>query len=137
MVNIVKFDKTYRDICNQNNFGDRLAMLQLVGFVYMNPNRDVSNLFYKSEAWLQTREQIIIRDLGCDLGINGLYITGPIIVHHIDPLVESDFEEWNEDKLLNPNNLICCSIETHNRIHYGSKKQLEIIERKPGDTKLW
>lgn len=134
----MKFDKSYRDVLCFKNFGDRLAILSLHSFVYVPPSKGIGYDFYKHcKQWHQLREEIIKRDMACDLGVNGMFIKGPIIVHHIDPLVESDFVEWNEDKLFNPNNLICCSVSTHNEIHYGKKKDVTIIERRPGDTKLW
>ena len=74
------------------------------------------------------------RDLGCDLAIPGMYIDGRIIIHHMNPLVESDLEEWNPD-MFDPEFLVCVSEDTHNKIHYG-KKEIS-IERTPGDTKLW
>jgi len=72
-----------------------------------------------------------------DLGVDGTYIRGPILVHHINPLTPEDFNPWNMDKLLNPNNLITCSIETHNKIHYGDRIEDLSSERSPDDTKLW
>ena len=66
-----------------------------------------------------------------------MYIDGPIIVHHINPITQEDIDEWNVEKLFNPDNLICVSVETHNLIHYRKRKSLEFVERKPGDTKLW
>ena len=74
--------------------------------------------------------------MGYDLGCTGVPIEGPIIVHHMIPLVEDDILDWNEDLLLNPDLLISTSIETHNIIHYGRRVE-ELVERKPGDTNLW
>ena len=135
MQNTKKFNITYQDIVNITDFDSRFNILNLVGYKYISP-RNLSNRFYKNPTWLQVRDEIIKRDYGCDLGINGLYIEGKIIVHHIDPLLEEDIINWNEDKLFNPNNLICCSVDTHNSIHYGRKLEM-LVERRPGDTKLW
>lgn len=135
MQNTKKFDKTYQDVVNITDFDSRFNVLNLVGFKYTSP-RNLSNRFYKNPTWLQVRDEVIKRDNACDLGINGLYIEGKIIVHHINPLVEEDIINWNEDKLFNPNNLICCSVDTHNSIHYGRKLEM-LVERRPGDTKLW
>lgn len=130
---------TYSVVREIDNYGDRLNLLQqsVRDSGYQNPDRGISNGFYKSREWLELRDKIIARDLGCDLGLYGNDIDGPILVHHIDPLTDEDFIEYNIDKLLNPENLICVSIETHNTIHYGNEKQNTFVERSPGDTKLW
>lgn len=128
--------KTYTECLKHSNYGDRLQYLRLDGIHHSSP-RDISNVFYKSKEWLRVRKEIIARDLGCDLGIAGMYIDGPIIVHHINPITQEDIDEWNVEKLFNPDNLICVSVETHNLIHYRKRKSLEFVERKPGDTKLW
>lgn len=78
------------------------------------------------------------RDLSQDLGAKGLYIPkGKLIIHHINPIKEIDILEWNEDKLFNPENLICTSVNTHNTIHYGRKQLYDYVKRTPGDTDLW
>jgi len=70
--------------------------------------------------------------------MNGVPIKGRALIHHINPITASDIEEWNEEKLLNPENLILTSYETHGRIHYSTKNpNPELIERSPGDTILW
>lgn len=125
----------YEDCMKLDNYGDRLKYLSLADTKHQSP-RSISNTFYKSSAWKKCRDDIIRRDLGCDLADPNVSIPGPILVHHIIPLVEEDFEEWNTEKLFNPNNLITVSIDTHNKIHYGSKIE-EIKERRPNDTKLW
>lgn len=101
---------------------------------YLSP-RDVSNPFYKSKLWREIRELVLTRDRGCDLGVDGVYISGPMIVHHIEPLSAEDLEMMTT-KVTDLDNLITCSVETHNSIHYGDKKEL-YKERKMGDTKLW
>ena len=53
------------------------------------------------------------------------------------PIEESDIENWDEEILLNSDNLITCSHDTHMAIHYKSNAVIEFEERKPGDTKLW
>ena len=125
---------TYSELCKRKTFGDRLQYLQLSGRKHESP-RFMSNPFYKSRMWLAIRDEVIRRDAGCDLGILGEYITGPIFVHHMNPLTQFDMEDWNDD-MINPEYLICVSEETHNKIHY-SQKQMDLVERKPGDTKLW
>lgn len=126
----MRLARTYSTLMTFDTFGDRLEYLKLHDDYHIPPH----NNFYKSRIWLQTRDMIIKRDLGQDLGVMGQEIEGPIIIHHIDPLEIGDLEDWN-DKLLNPENLICTSIDTHNAIHYSEK--INYIERSPGDTNLW
>lgn len=128
--------RSYSELLKYDKFGDRFDYLYL-GDNESNSPRDISNSFYKSKAWLQFRREIIDRDFGSDLGIFQIPInTGFILVHHINPITANDLETYNTTILLNPENVITTSIETHNKIHY--KKQIQQYqERKPGDTKLW
>lgn len=96
----------------------------------------MSEQFYQSVTWKMVRQQIIERDLGFDLGTFGIYIEGSMIVHHINPINESDIV-YQTNKLLDPENLITTAVNTHNLIHYNTKEKEEWVERTPGDTKLW
>lgn len=118
-----------------HTFGDRLSYLSLNDQMYNSP-RDISQHLYTSNAWRRCASEIRMRDLGYDLGTNGVGIDTIIIVHHINPLIADDILEWNVDKIFNPNNLISCSVPTHNIIHYGRKIETEIIERRTGDLGL-
>jgi 5-methylcytosine-specific restriction endonuclease McrA len=86
--------------------------------------------------WKRLRASIIERDLGFDLGVFGVYIDGPMLVHHINPINENDIVFVTE-RLMDPENLITTSANTHNLIHYNVKPKETWIERTPGDTKLW
>lgn len=131
-------DLSYKKLLTIDSFGDRLNYLSLFKRGYRSP-RHMSNPFYKSRIWRDLREEIIARDLGYDLGVPGIQIPNKqdIIVHHMIPLEEDDILEWREDILLNPDLLITTSRNTHNIIHYGDRSQSILIERQPGDTKLW
>lgn len=98
----------------------------------------IKKAFYHSTEWEQVRNYVIVRDLGCDLAVQGMEIGKKIIVHHINPLTEGDIVA-HSDKLLDPDNLVCVSIQSHNYIHYGryQKYDTDITERTQGDTKLW
>lgn len=118
-------------------YGDRLNYLMLLDNNVDSP-RHISSELYHHKTWYQVRDVIMYRDLSQDLGVNGLYIPkGKLIIHHINPIKEIDILEWNEDRLFNPEFLICTSFNTHNAIHYGRKKLYDYVERKPGDTDLW
>lgn len=120
-----------------NSYQERLEYLKTRGNNPGNKNRVIMNNFYKTDLWINDiRPKIIERDLGRDIGIPFLEIDGPIIVHHINPITEDDVLNWSP-KLLDPENLISVSYDTHNKIHYSKAKEQEYSERKPGDTLLW
>lgn len=96
-------------------------------------------MFYRSREWKDIRNYVITRDLGCDLGIKDREIQGRIMVHHMNPISLEDIQH-SSDYLLNPEFLITVSPKTHDAIHYSDESILlpsMVIERKPGDTKLW
>lgn len=127
--------KSYKEALKFDSFNERLEYLKLLDNNATSP-RHMSEEFYKSYAWRTVRKQVISRDMGFDLGIFGVYIDGPMFVHHINPICEDDIL-YGTKKLLDPNNLITVSLETHNKIHYNQQESTEWVERKPGDTKLW
>lgn len=131
-------DLSYSKLLEFKDFGDRLNFLSLSNRGFQSP-RDISNKFYKSRMWRDLREQVIARDMGYDLGIPGVQIDGPPLVHHMIPLIEDDILEWREELILNPDLLITTSRNTHNIIHYGflNEPASTFLERSPGDTKLW
>lgn len=96
----------------------------------------MSGPFYQSNIWKTIRKQVIDRDLGFDLGIFGVYIEGPMYVHHINPINENDIR-FRTKKLLDLDNLITVSDKTHKLIHYKKQVKEPWVERRPGDTKLW
>lgn len=124
----------YSEAIKFESFDERLDYLKLWDVPHTSP-RSVSMSLYKHKRWLITRDEIIKRDLGCDLGVFGIYIYGPIYVHHINPITEHDIEIWS-DVLFDPENLIATSMDTHNSIHYKPAAP-PLVERQPGDTKLW
>lgn len=127
--------RSYSELILLPSFSDRLAYLKLLDNNVTSP-RHMSEQFYKSGTWKIIRKQIIDRDLGFDLGIFGVYIEGPRLVHHINPINEYDII-YQTKKLLDPENLITTSGNTHNLIHYNKVKKEKWVDRMPGDTKLW
>lgn len=133
--------KRYSELRRLHTLEDRFNYLALYGSVgratfgfdrYLNQN------FYRSSEWKHARNEIIIRDNGCDLGIEGYEIHDAIYIHHMNPMKVSDIVDGNDD-ILNPEFLISVTHRTHNAIHYGNVDLLPRgpIERRPGDTKLW
>jgi len=127
--------RTYSELITFSNFKDRLEYLKLLDNNVTSP-RHMSSSFYKSKTWRTIRKSIIDRDLGFDLGVFGVYIEGPMYVHHINPIDEYDILNQTR-KLLDPENLITVSGNTHNLIHYNKQEKEQWVERTPGDTKLW
>lgn len=133
--------KTYKEMSRLETFEERFDYLKLNGSVGSDTfgfDRWLNQKFYRSKEWKRRRDQIIIRDNGCDLGIPGREIQGKIIIHHINPITIEDICDITE-YLMNPDYLVCTSQNTHNAIHYGDVNLLpkDPVTRKPGDTKLW
>lgn len=131
--------RTYNELRSLKTFDERYNYLKLNGRVAdltFGFDRYLNQVFYKSQMWQKTRRDIIVRDLGCDLGIEGYEIYGVVLVHHMNPIQIEDIRD-RTDYLLNPNYLICSSLITHNAIHYGSSSPNIITERRRGDTCPW
>lgn len=134
--------RSYSELCALSTFKERFFYLQLSGIVGRDTfgyDRYLNQQLYSSNEWADTRNDIIVRDLGCDLGCKDLEIMGIIIVHHINPITREDIIK-RSSILFDHENLICTSINTHNAIHYGNEKSLVCIEpviRKKNDTCPW
>lgn len=133
--------RTYSELRRLETFEDRYRYLRLhgqVGDPTFGFDRWMNQQFYRSREWRQLRQQIILRDEGCDLGVPGFEIHDRIIIHHMNPMVPQDLVQGSLD-VLDPEYLICVTHPTHNAIHYGDESLLPkpMVERRPGDTKLW
>lgn len=133
--------RTYSELRRLDDFEDRYHYLSLKGVVGDSTfgfDRWINQQFYTSREWKQTRSRVILRDNGCDLGVPGYEIFSGLMVHHMNPVILEDIYD-NAEYLLDPEFLITTSLQTHNAIHYGDENQLPqgIVDRKPGDTKLW
>ncbi len=128
-------ERSYSELIQLPSFSERFEYLKLLDNNVTSP-RHISEEFYKSRLWRNLRKEIIRRDMGFDLGVFGVYVDSGIIVHHINPIDEHDILNMTQ-KLLDPENLITTSLNTHNRIHYKKKEKDIWVERKPGDTIFW
>lgn len=138
---ITKNIRTYSELITLPTFKERFEYLRLNGIVGKDTfgfDRYMNQIFYKSREWQSLRNQIIIRDNGCDLGVDGYEIHGKILIHHMNPITLDDIVE-RSDYLLNPDFLISTMLTTHNAIHYGDEKLIdkEPIERSKNDTCPW
>lgn len=135
---------TYKELIRLPTFEERLSYLLLhgrVGAETFGFDRWLNQHFYRSEEWKKLRREIIIRDNGCDLGVEGYDIQGAILVHHMNPIVADDIVNCTP-YLLNPDFLVCTSFNTHQAIHYQNAELLKVApiyptERKPNDTCPW
>lgn len=133
--------RNYRELSRLKTFDERFEYLKigrLVGESTFGFERYLNQTLYNSSKWRRLRNQIIIRDNGFDLGVEGYEIHGIIIVHHMNPISVDDLKDFSDD-IFNPEYLICVSLTTHNAIHYGDKSLIpqEPVERRPGDTCPW
>lgn len=132
--------RCYTDLCLLPTFDERFEYLKLGGEVGKDTfgfDRWINQRFYKSTEWKKVRRDVIIRDEGRDLGVEGYELQNGIYVHHMNPMLPKDIVDASE-WILNPEYLICVSFNTHNAIHYGDASLLpKIIERKLNDTCPW
>jgi hypothetical protein len=133
--------RSYDELSELTTFEERYRYLSLRGVVGASTfgfDRWVNQQFYQSSEWRRIRDYVITRDEGCDLGILGHEIHDRLYIHHMNPMSLQDITE-GDPRILDLNNLITCTHQTHNAIHYGDESKLAkpLVERRPGDTKLW
>ena len=137
-----KYEKTYLELIQLSTYEERLEYLMLYGKVgsdTFGSSRYLNQALYHSLGWHEFRNEIIARDKGCDLGIDGMYIDKHAIIHHINPISEEDILD-RAPCVFDKNNVILVSHKTHNIIHYSPKLDTimyEFANRRPNDTKLW
>lgn len=134
--------RTYSELITLQTFKERFDYLKLDGAVAdvtFGFDRYLNQILYKSPEWRKVRDEVIIRDNGFDLGIEGSEIIGHVIVHHMNPISIEDIVQRNP-QIFNPEFLISVSHNTHNAIHYGDYDlipQNELVIRTPNDTSPW
>ena len=133
--------RTYSELSMLTRFKDRFLYLKLdgaVGEATFGFDRYLNQLFYRSQRWRKIRDEVIVRDCGCDLGIEGYEIYKYAMIHHMNPITAKDIQDESE-YLLNPEYLITTTQRTHNAIHYGDEDLLLTmsVERTKNDTCPW
>ena len=124
-------------------YSERLEYLKLNGVVGRDTfghGRYLNQRFYASSEWKKFRRDIILRDKGYDLAIedDDYLIYGKILIHHINPIKFENLRDGDVSGLLDPNNVICVSDQTHRAIHYGMEERKVIFtERYENDTCPW
>lgn len=133
--------RNYTELSKLETFEERFEYLKLGGNVGADTfgfDRYINQNFYQSLEWRSVRDFVILRDLGCDLGIDGRQIHAKPIIHHMNPITREDIENLTR-YLLDPEYLITTVLQTHNAIHYGDASKLlkDPIIRRAGDTCPW
>lgn len=133
--------RTYSELSKLTSYQDRFKYLKLdgaVGEATFGFDRYLNQLFYRSQRWKKIRDEVIVRDGGCDLGIEGYEIYKYAMIHHMNPITAKDIQDESE-YLLNPEYLITTTQKTHNAIHYGNEDLLITmpVERTKNDTCPW
>ena len=141
MDKVTQMIRTYSELSKLQTFEERYQYLKLNGAVGEETfgfDRFINQNFYKSPEWKAVRDFVIVRDNGCDLGIEGYEIRGKIYIHHMNPILPKDIVTQS-GFLLNPEYLISTTHPTHNAIHYGDESLLikAPIERSKNDTCPW
>lgn len=138
---VMRTIRTYSELIRLPTFEERFRYLKLDGLVGKDTfgfDRYLNQEFYRSKEWKEVRDFVIVRDNGCDLGMDGYEIVGRIYIHHMNPITVNDIVH-SSDFLLNPDYLICVSHNTHNAVHYGDEDLLVTapVERRKNDTCPW
>ena len=133
--------RTYSELITLPTFEERYRYLRLNGRVGEDTfgfDRWLNQRFYKDPEWLRVRDEVIVRDNGCDLAIPGREIHSRILIHHMNPITKEDILQRSR-YLLDPEYLICTIKNTHDAIHYGDEDLLikVPVERAPNDTCPW
>ena len=134
--------RTYTELCKLTTLKERFEYLRLVGTIgerTFGGDRIFNQKFYSSREWKNVRNEVILRDNGCDLGVDGYEINNRATIHHLNPITPEDIINENWEKLLDPENLITASYKTHKAIHFGDDSLLPKlpVERFPNDTVPW
>lgn len=132
--------RTYSELILLPTFEERYEYLRLdgnIGDITFGSNRYLNQKFYNTPEWRRFRREIIIRDNGCDMGLEGFEIYGTIHVHHLNPITKEDILNHSAC-LFDPENVICVSSETHKLLTYGADAPSQRpIERFRNDTCPW
>lgn len=133
--------RSYEELRLLPSFLERFEYLRLKGAVGESTfgfDRYINQAFYRSKEWKDMRHFIISRDNGNDLGVPGYEIHDAITIHHMNPMTVDAITEGSLD-ILDPDNLISVTHNTHNAIHYSDASRLAqpMVERRPNDTIAW
>ena len=137
-------NRSYSEMAKLPTFKERYQYLQLkgnVGSETFGHDRYLNQTLYRSKEWRDTRRKVILRDNGCDLGVEGREIPKgcKLLIHHLNPITSKMILD-RDPAIFDPDNLITVTHRTHEAIHFGDENLLpdeEPVERKPFDTCPW
>lgn len=136
--------RTYTELMQIPSFIERYRYLRIggtIGHETFGKERWLNQAFYNSDQWRNFRRNMIIRDCGLDLAHpDRPFGEGEkIYLHHMNPIQIQDVRDM-ADILMDPEQVICTSFNTHQAIHFGDESLLglaEPVERSPYDTCPW
>lgn len=140
--------RSYSELIKLKTFEERFEYLRLSGGVgkpTFGGARMLNQTFYRSPEWKSFHHKIVLRDSTpdyiCDLGCidHDIPPKAMVVVHHLNPITKEDIL-YRNPSVLDPDNVICCSLDTHNAIHYGSFDTIQdsrLITRSENDTIPW
>lgn len=133
--------KSYSELLTLPTLEERVKYLttgNIVGERTFGSNRYLNQGLYRSREWKQFRDWVIVRDEGNDLALDGYPVVYKGIVHHINPLT-ADQIIHGDSTIFDPENVVLCSFNTHNAIHFGAFDLIskDPIVRRPNDTCPW
>lgn len=143
MVMIMSTIRTYSELIKLPTFEERYNYLKIgneIGFETFGSERYLNQMLYTSKEWRKVRDEVIVRDDGCDLGVAGEYIEGIIIVHHMNPITVDDIVN-RSPLVFDPEYLISSRGTTHRGIHFDASTEIPkpyaFKERREYDTCPW
>ena len=133
--------RTHSEMSRYSTLEERFRYLSLAGQVgeaTFGFDRYLNQQFYRSREWKRLRNHVILRDNGCDLGVEGYDIHTRLIIHHMNPMTIKSFTHGDKT-MMDPEFLVTTTHKTHNAIHFGDESLLPKphTPRIPGDTRLW
>lgn len=133
--------RRYSELRQLETMEERFKYLRIGGIVGDSTfgfNRYLNQTLYKTQKWRTVRDEVIIRDGACDMGLPDYPIRKYVVIHHMNPLTIEDIQEGRE-WVFDPEYLICVSDRTHKAIHYGDESLLpkDPVDRVPNDTCPW
>ena len=133
--------RSYLEMIEYPTFEERLKYLMLsgsVGYETFGYDRWVNQALSSSSEWKDFGHRVIVRDGGCDLGVEGYEIQRRPLIHHINPITKEMV--LNRDPMIfDMNNVVTTTHLTHNAIHYGHNAVIRSgpVIRRPNDTCPW
>ena len=134
-------NRSYTELIQLDTFEKRFEYLKLdgkVGAMTFGSSRILNQALYQSYEWKKIRDQIIFRDNGCDLGVEGHELFETAYIHHLNPITKKQILD-RDPILFDPENLITVSYQTHQAIHYSNESilLLDPVDRFANDVAPW